>query len=99
SLTEYDKAMAYLNSALDIYRDHKSTRDSARTRLNLGRTLMLAGQLVRAEGIMKQALKEVTEDRAASLPSATTGGTAACSITATRRSRSTIPFGMRAATL
>lgn len=65
SLTEYDKAMAYLNSALDIYRDHKSTRDSARTRLNLGRTLMLAGQLVRAEGIMKQALKEVTEDRAA----------------------------------
>jgi CHAT domain-containing protein/Tfp pilus assembly protein PilF len=60
SLTEYDRARLYLESALAIYARNESHIDSARTRLNLGRTLSLTGQFRQARIVLEQALQEAS---------------------------------------
>jgi CHAT domain-containing protein/tetratricopeptide (TPR) repeat protein len=66
-LSEYGRARSHLEAALAIYAHHKSPADAVRTRINLGRTLMLRGELPEAQRTLEEALAaaEDLKDRAA----------------------------------
>lgn len=61
SLSENDKALAYFQSALAIFVARHESRHAVRTRLNLGRSYMLLGNLSLAKLMLQEALADATK--------------------------------------